>query len=43
MMARADKAGFLDEAIYLHLIEAYREKSAAKLTAYLETVIVPKH
>jgi tetratricopeptide (TPR) repeat protein len=51
MMMRADKAGFLDEAILLHMLDeplakdypAYREKNAAKLVEYLETMIVPKN
>jgi hypothetical protein len=51
MMLRADKAGFLDEAIFLHMLDeplakeypAFREKNAAKLVEYLETTIVPKN
>jgi tetratricopeptide (TPR) repeat protein len=50
MMARAEEAGFLDEAIFLHLLDAplakeypeFREDNAARLTTYLETLIVPK-
>ncbi len=50
MMMRADKAGFLDEAIFLHMLDeplakeypAFREKNATKLVEYLETMIVPK-
>jgi len=49
MMARADDAGFLDEAIFLHMLDAplaaeypaFREKNAERLAAYLETVILP--
>ena len=51
MMTRADKAGFLDEAIFLHMLDeplakeypTFREKNAARLVAYLETTIVPKN
>ncbi len=49
MMDRADRAGFLDEAIFLHLLDAplaaeypaFREKNSARLVEYLERVIVP--
>ena len=49
MMARAEKAGYLDEAIFLHLFDAplaaeypaFREKNVEKLVSYLDTVIVP--
>ena len=49
MMARAERAGFLDEAIFIHLLDeasaqeypAYREKNAERLISYLETVILP--
>lgn len=49
MMVRADDAGFLDEAIFLHMLDAglaaeypaFREKNAERLAAYLETVILP--
>lgn len=48
MMARAQQGGFLDEAIFFHLLDAklgeeypaFREKNAERLTAYLETVIL---
>lgn len=48
MMARADTAGFLDEAIFLHLLDAplateypaFREQKAERLASYLETVIL---
>ena len=48
MLARAEQAGFLDEAIFLHLLDpalaaeypAYREKHAERLASYLETVIL---
>jgi hypothetical protein len=51
MMMRADKAGFLDEAIFLHMLDAslakeypvFRDKNAAKLVEYLETMIAPKN
>jgi tetratricopeptide (TPR) repeat protein len=50
MMARADAAGYLDEAIFLHMLDrrlaaeypAFRDKNGARLAEYLETVIVPK-
>ena len=49
MMDRAEKAGFTDEAIFLHMFDAalaaeyaaYREKNAARLVEYLETLIAP--
>jgi tetratricopeptide (TPR) repeat protein len=49
MMARADEAGFLDEAIFLHMLDAplaaeypaYRDKNAGRLFRYLDTVVVP--
>ena len=49
MMARAERAGFLDEAIFIHMLDAasaqeypaYREKNAERLVSYLETVILP--
>ena len=48
MLARADRAGFLDEAIFLHLLDpalaaeypAFREEHAEQLASYLETVIL---
>jgi tetratricopeptide (TPR) repeat protein len=48
MMARAEAAGFLDEAVFMHLFDAslaaeypaYREKNSEKLASYLETVIL---
>lgn len=48
MLARAERGGFLDEAIFLHLLDptlaaeypAFREANAARLTSYLETVIL---
>jgi len=48
MLARADRDGFLDEAIFLHLLDAslaaeypaFREANAARLADYLETVIL---
>jgi tetratricopeptide (TPR) repeat protein len=51
MMKRADDAGFVDEAIFLHMLDAplareypaFRDKNAAKLVEYLETMIVPKN
>jgi hypothetical protein len=50
MMGRALHAGFLDEAIFLHMLDAplaaeypaFRDKNASRLTEYLETVIAPK-
>jgi tetratricopeptide (TPR) repeat protein len=49
MMARADDAGFLDEAIFLHLLDealaaeypAFRKQHAERLVSYLETVVLP--
>jgi tetratricopeptide (TPR) repeat protein len=49
MMARADRAGFLDEAILIHLVDeglvgdylAYRDRHADRLLSYLETLMVP--
>lgn len=48
MMSRADRAGYLDEAIFIHMLDSslaaeyptYREKNAEKLASYLETVIM---
>ena len=48
MMARAERAGFLDEAIFIHMLDeglareypAFREKNAESLASYLETVIL---
>ena len=48
MMSRADAAGYLDEAIFLHLLDsslyaeypAFREKNAERLAAYVETVVL---
>ena len=48
MMARAERAGFLDEAIFIHMLgaelaaeyPAFREENAERLTSYLETVIL---
>jgi tetratricopeptide (TPR) repeat protein len=50
MIARAQDAGYLDEAIFLHMLDAplaadypaFREKNGARLAEYLETLIVPK-
>jgi tetratricopeptide (TPR) repeat protein len=49
MLARAERGGFLDEAIFLHLLDAelaaeypaFREKNAERLVTYLDTMIVP--
>lgn len=49
MMDRAERAGFLDEAIYLHLLDEelvpgyreYREKNRERLVRYVETVLAP--
>jgi len=49
MMARAEQGGFLDEAIFLHMLDAplaseypaFRDKNADRLVTYLDTVIVP--
>jgi len=48
MMARAEHAGFLDEAIFIHMLDAelageypaFREQNAESLASYLETVIL---
>jgi tetratricopeptide (TPR) repeat protein len=48
MMARAERAGFLDEAIFIHMLDAslvaeypaYRERNAERLASYLHTVIM---
>lgn len=48
MLARAEKAGFLDEAIFFHLLDSalaaeypgFRERNAGRLTSYLETIIL---
>ena len=48
MMARAEKAGFLDEAIFIHMLNAelaaeypaFREEHAERLASYLKTVIL---
>jgi tetratricopeptide (TPR) repeat protein len=48
MMARAEQAGYLDEAIFIHLLDAglageypaFREKHAQRLATYLETMIM---
>lgn len=48
MMARAERAGFLDEAIFIHMLDAslaaeypaFRETHAERLASYLETVIL---
>jgi tetratricopeptide (TPR) repeat protein len=48
MMARADQAGFLDEAIFIHMPDAqlaaeypaFREANAERLASYLKTVIL---
>jgi len=48
MMARADGAGFLDEAIFIHMLNAelateypaFREANAERLASYLKTVIL---
>jgi tetratricopeptide (TPR) repeat protein len=48
MMERADEAGFLDEAIFMHMLDAalaaeypaYREQHADRLSSYLETVVL---
>jgi tetratricopeptide (TPR) repeat protein len=49
MMARAEHAGFLKEAILIHMLDAslaaeypaFREKNADRLVAYLEKVVLP--
>jgi tetratricopeptide (TPR) repeat protein len=48
MMARAEGAGFLDEAIFMHLLDpalateypTFREKNAERLASYLETMML---
>lgn len=48
MMARAERAGFLDEAIFMHMLDAslaveypaFRERNAERLVSYLNTVIL---
>ena len=48
MLSRAEGAGYLDEAIFLHLLDpalaaeypAFREEHAEQLAAYVETVIL---
>ena len=48
MIARAERAGYLDEAIFLHLFDGalaseypdFREKHAERLATYLETMIL---
>lgn len=50
MMDRAERAGYLDEAIFLHMLDeplakeypAFRDGHRDRLTAYLENVVVPK-
>lgn len=50
MMARAERADFLDEAIFIHLLDAelaaeypaFRAENAERLASYLETVILPE-
>lgn len=50
MMDRAERAGYLDEAIFLHMLDeplakeypAFRDDHRDRLTAYLENVVVPK-
>jgi hypothetical protein len=49
MMSRAERAGYLDEAIFIHMLDAasaqeypaFREKNAERLVSYLETVVLP--
>lgn len=49
MMSRAESAGYLDEAIFLHLMDAplvadylpYRDRQRTRLVAYIETLIAP--
>jgi len=49
MMTRAQDGGFLDEAIFLHMLDAplaaeypaFRDKNAERLVTYLDTLIVP--
>jgi tetratricopeptide (TPR) repeat protein len=48
MMARAERANFLDEAIFIHMLNAelaaeypaFREENAERLASYLKTVIL---
>src|SRR5262245_19988143 len=48
MMSRAEDAGYLDEAIFMHLLDAplaaeypaFREKNADRLATYLKTIIL---
>jgi tetratricopeptide (TPR) repeat protein len=48
MIARAERSGYLDEAIFIHLLDpalaaeypAFRDKNADRLTAYVETMIM---
>ena len=48
MLARAERGGYLDEAIFLHLLDAdlaaeypaYRETNATRLASYLATMIL---
>ena len=48
MLARAEEGGYLDEAIFLHLLDAalaeeyptYREKHGERLTSYVEALIL---
>jgi hypothetical protein len=48
MMARAEDTGFLDEAIFIHMLDAalapeypaFRETNPERLASYLETLIV---
>ncbi len=48
MMSRAERAGYLDEAIFIHMLDSdlaaeypqFREKNAQRLASYLETVIM---
>jgi tetratricopeptide (TPR) repeat protein len=48
MMARAEDTGFLDEAIFIHMLDAelapeypsFREANAERLASYLETVVL---
>ena len=49
MMSRAERAGFLDEAIFMHLLDAelaaeypeFRKNNASRLASYLETILMP--
>jgi tetratricopeptide (TPR) repeat protein len=49
MMARAEKGGYLDEAIFLHMLDAplaaeygaFREKNSERMVTYIDTLIVP--